>query len=116
MIERAAGLVIAQKKHGACPGSALHQRIDEGRYLLLPRQNRLAGAGMLVAVPVRRLNKCITRQRIVCDVAQILRKRRNVVGIDAECIAGIAHGLLRTDGRRGASCLRAGSAYRYCSE
>jgi len=58
----------------------LHQRIDDGGNLFLAVQNRLAGAGMLVADPIRRFNERITGQRIVGDVGHILGERCDVAG------------------------------------
>ena len=64
------------------------------RHLLLPDKDRLPRAGMLVAVSVGRLDEGKAGQRVVLNIAEVLLERGDVVGVDAECIAVIADGLL----------------------
>ena len=99
VIEGSSAFIVAEEEHRVLPRRALHQRIDEGCNLCLAGQNGLPRTGMLIEDPIGRDDVNKARQRAVGHVDEILGDGRDVVGIDAVGIGGIAD-RLGTNGRR----------------
>src|SRR6266568_5081597 len=91
MIVGPTALVKSEEEDGVFPRWTDHQRVDKVRDVLLPGQNRLAGAWVLVIVAIAGFDECEAGKRVIVDVGEVDRKRGYVVRVDAVRIRVIPH-------------------------
>jgi hypothetical protein len=100
VIIRAATFIVTPEEDGVTPRRAGHEGVKYVGDLCLTFKDGLTGAGMLIVVTVAGFNEGELGERAVGEVCEVLRERRDVVGIDAEGVTGVADyaGRLRGSG------------------